>query len=766
MTLRDPNGIPDTVRRALALHQAGRLAEAESLYKSVLRVDKKQFEALHFLGLIEAQRENFEEAHRLMSRSLEVNTRTPDAYANHARVLNALRRPEQALAACQKALALNPRLLAALSSRAVALQDLGRFSEALSSYDKSLEVKGDYAAALAGRGNCLLALGRHDEGLASFSKALAINPADVAALIGRGKAFGLLNRIDEALADCDRALAVAPNNVVALTYRGIALNLLNRHEQGLASLDRALAINRAQPEALFHRGNSLYALHRHHDALESYESALALAPNYVDAISNRGDALARLGRLEEALASYQKAISIDPANANAHHNLGNLMLKMGRRDDAIRHYEAVLAVNPGHRFAYGALLDSVLAVCDWNRAEELIGGVPSKLAQGQSLNGPFPLLACIADPLIHLRCAQNAVRHLNMTAAPRRSVRAGGRRLRIAYLSGDFRRHVNATLATPLFERHDRSRFEVLGVSFGPDDGSDERRRLARAFDEFHDVATRSDREVVELLLNREVDIAIDLMGHTDHSRLGILAGRPAPVQVSYLGFLGTTGAEFIDYILADRIALPFDQQPFYTEKIVHLPDCFLVNDDGLPIAPEAPSRDDCALPAAGFVFCSFNNAYKIQRATFDVWMRILNAVPDSVLWLHQSNDRVVGTLRREAQQRGVDPARLIFAPTVDLPQHLARLRLADLFLDATPYNAGATASGALWAGLPVLTSVGTTFVGRMAASMLHAAGVPSLAVANLQDYEAMAIKLAREPALVASLRETLNRNHATCPPV
>jgi protein O-GlcNAc transferase len=335
-------------------------------------------------------------------------------------------------------------------------------------------------------------------------------------------------------------------------------------------------------------------------------------------------------------------------------------------------------------------------------------------------------------------------------------------RIRIAYLSGDFRRHPVGHLVVDLLERHDRARFEVIGVSFGPDDRSDLRARIASAFDRFIDVRTRSDREVAQLLLDLRVDIAVDLTGHTKGSRPAILAFRPAPIQACYLGFPGTMGVDFIDYILADATVIPADRQQFYAEKVVQLPDCYLPHDGKRTIAAHTPSRQELGLPE-GFVFCCFNNSWKITPALFDVWMRLLRAVEGSVLWLTRDSPEAESNLRREAAARGVDPARLVFAGRLPRTEDfLARQRAADLFLDTLPYNAHATASDALRVGLPVLTCRGESFSGRVAASLLEAVGLPELATHSLAEYESLALRLARDPSALRALSERLEQNRAT----
>jgi len=337
-------------------------------------------------------------------------------------------------------------------------------------------------------------------------------------------------------------------------------------------------------------------------------------------------------------------------------------------------------------------------------------------------------------------------------------------RIRLAYLSADFHSHATAALMAGVFEAHDRQRFETIAVSYGPDDGSFMRARLTSAFDRFLDVRNKSDLEIGRMLRAHEVDIAIDLKGYTQDSRSGILALRAAPVQVHYLGFPGTMGAPYVDYILADRTVIPAEHVSQYSERIVTLPDSYQCNDRARPIAPVTPSRADAGLPETGFVFCSFNNSFKIGPQLFDLWMRLLKQVDASVLWLLQDNPAAARNLKREAERRGVAADRLVFAPRDNLDRHLARQRLADLFLDTLPYGAHTTASDALWAGVPVLTCAGDTFAGRVAASLLHAAGLPEMITYTLDDYEELALKLVRDAGTLSAITRKLRDNRETSP--
>jgi predicted O-linked N-acetylglucosamine transferase (SPINDLY family) len=581
--------------------------------------------------------------------------------------------------------------------------------------------------------------------------------------------FGILRsqqgRAAEALELITAALQAKPDSADALYNRGNILVQLDRFEEALASYDAALALEPDNEETHHNRGNVLFKLARPQEALTALERALALKPNYVEALNSRGIVLERLGRHDEALADYDRAFALRPDSADALYNRGNLLKELKRFEESVASYRQARAISTNDPDAFG-IVEAALAICDWTQVETLAGTVRAELLAGRSSVTPFALVGYCDDPALHLQCARNMIAdQIKVRPAPLwTGTRYQHERIRLAYLSADFREHATAYLIAELIELHDRARFEVMGVSFGAPSDSEIGRRLAQAFDAFHDVRAQSDREIAMMLRDHEIDIAVDLKGHTQDSRPGILAHRPAPIQVGYLGFPGTIGADFLDYVIADSTVLPFDQQPFYTEKIVHLPHCYQINDRKRSIAAATPSRQQAGLPETGFVFCCFNNNYKIARPIFEIWMRLLLAVPGSVLWLLRDNPGAEHNLRREAVARGVDPDRLIFADRCGLDAHLARHRLADLFLDTLPYNAHTTASDALWAGLPVLTCQGNAFAGRVAVSLLNAVGLPELVTHSLADYEALALRLATDDAMLRNLRETLARNRLSGP--
>ncbi|HEX6690242.1 MAG TPA: acetylglucosamine transferase, partial [Burkholderiales bacterium] len=434
-------------------------------------------------------------------------------------------------------------------------------------------------------------------------------------------------------------------------------------------------------------------------------------------------------------------------------------------EEAAASLEQALRLAPNAPYTLSHLVWTEISTCRWAGVEARIDALRSKVREGRVAAEPFIFVAVSADPEEQRLCA---ARHVREKAPPRPALWQGVRyrheRIRVAYLSADFHEHATAQLAAGLFERHDRARFELTALSYGPDDGSAMRRRLAGAFERFVDVRSRSDEEAARLLRELEVDIAVDLKGHTTGARQAILARRPAPLQASYLGYPGTMGAPYVDYLIADRVVVPEAHQPFYSEKLVYLPDCYQVNDAARPIAPRTPSRADAGLPAEGFVFCCFNNNFKILPPLFAVWMRLLGAVPGSVLWLLEDSAAVKRNLQAAAQAAGVAPGRLVFAPRLPPAEHLARHRLAGLFLDTLPYNAHTTASDALWAGLPLVTCAGSAFAGRVAASLLQAAGLGELATSSLEEYEALALRLARDPGALGELRGRLAAGRTSAP--
>jgi len=714
--------------QAIAFHQSGRLAEAERLYLQVMMVEPREAAAHHMLGVVRAQQGRNGEALELMQAALARAPDAPEILSNFGNVLKTQGRFEEALAAYDKALSIRPGYAGTWNRRALVLRDMGRLEQALESAGKALSIQADHVEALNSTGMMLADLGRPQEALAYY----------------------------------DRALALAPGFPDALNNRALTLKNLKRLEPALASVEQALAAQGDFAEGWNNRGVILFDLKRMVEALQSYNRALALRPGYAEAYNNRAAALFGLKQFEDSLADCDRALALAPGFADALYNRGNALIELNRPQEALLSYEHSLAADPGHPHALSGLANAAMTIGDWGRTVKLAETLKADVLAGKSIVQPFVLMGYHDDNALQLRCSQNYVRQVGPAElAPLwQGERYSHDKIRLAYLSADFHEHVTASLLAEMFECHDRERFEVTGVSFGPDDNSAMRARLVRTFDRFHDARQQSDREAVMLLRSWETDIAIDLGGYTSGARPWVLAHRPAPVQVKYMGYPGTSGSGFIDYIIADAVVVPQDQHRYFSEKIAALPDTLWVTDTRRELGP-APSRAEAGLPEQGFVFCCFNHNWKITPPVFDFWMRLLQQVEGSVLWLLEGNASIRGNLANQAKARGIDASRLVFAGRTSTGKHLARHQLADLFLDTLPYNAHTTASDALWAGLPLVTTPGRSFPARVAASILKAAGLPQLVAPDLKQYEALALELARDPVKLRAIRDKMRATRA-----
>ncbi len=548
-----------------------------------------------------------------------------------------------------------------------------------------------------------------------------------------------------------------PINEDALHFIGLIYTQSEQHVELVKFYDLALTKDPESVNIYNNRGISLVYQGEFWLAVASFERALGISSDNADTHINLGSVFNRIGEYEKSLEHYNKALAISPQHTEAHYNLGNTYRKLKLQDEAIACFNRALAIEPQHNDAFYNLCLISRNVCDWSRYSEFESEMIRRAQIPKSTLVPFNLLSWCDDPEVQLACARNYIDGIIPLNIPRFDAVAvaDNGRIKIGYLSSDFRQHVVAQLIVELFELHDRDKFEVFAFSHGPDDSSELSARLVKAVDHFISLGHLSDSDAARLIQQQGVAILVDLNGHSKGARARILAMRPAPIQINYLGYIGTMGASFIDYVVVDKTVVPDDMQPFFTEKLLQLP-CYMVHDSQRVIASDALTRVAVGLPDEGFVYCCFNNSYKITPTVFDIWMRCLLAVPGSVLWLVEESAELQRNLRQEAELRGVNSARLIFAARILPAQHLARLRLADLFLDTPVYNAGATACDALWAGLPVLTCQGSSFVSRMGGGLVSAAGVPELVVDTLSEYERRAVELANKPALLLPLREKL----------
>ncbi len=747
-------------QQAMALSLAGRQAEAANILQTLLSRFPDNYQLLSSLGLILLKIGYFTESVQYLERAIAIDASQPQNYL----------------------------------FLGIGMSRLQRYEAALASYDQAIAIQADYADAYCNRGNVLTELKRFEEALQSFNTAIAIKPDMILAYFNRGNLFKDLNRFNEAISCYEQVIALKPDFAEVYCNLGSVYRELERYDEALLTFDKALILRNSDANVFFNRGNVLQDLKRYQEAMLCYQQALQLKPDLADAYNNWGYSLKSLRRFAEALACYDQAIAVNPGCYEAFYNRalillqdikvfdeallscnqaialkadyaeayvcrGMILMEMKQYGDAYHSFHQALAINPDMDFVAGQALFSKLMLCDWQNLDQEIAGLIAKVEGDFKASSPMIFHAVSDDPALQLKVAKIWVREKfpGNPVLPVISPHPEHQRIRIGYFSSDFRHHPVALLTAQLYEMHDRQDFEVFGFSSSIFKDA-VTARLEKAFDQFIDIQNLSDIEAAELARKLEIDIAVDLGGHTGENRNGIFAMRAAPVQVSYIGFLGSIGAEYMDYLLADNCLIPEQARQHYSEKIAYLPS-YQVNDSLREIADVKFSRDQLGLPAEGFVFCCFNNTYKLNLKLFSCWMRIIAKVPGSVLWLNLENDTVKQNLQLAAVKNSVNPERLIFAQRLPLPEYLARYQAADLFLDTLPYNAGTTGSDALWAGLPVLTCAGAAFAGRMAASLLTAIGLPELISYSLAEYEALAIELACDSEKITSIKAKLAAN-------
>jgi predicted O-linked N-acetylglucosamine transferase (SPINDLY family) len=592
-----------------------------------------------------------------------------------------------------------------------------------------------------------------------YRRILAADPASFAAQHMLGVLAAQTGRNDDALALIAAALKIKPGDAGALVNYANVLSLKGRFAEAVAAYDRALAV-RPDPDALRGRGHALQGLGLLPQALASYAQALALNPSDMQAHYKQGAVLGELGRADEALAAYDRVLALQPDHVEALNNRGYIWWR-NKQDytRAIADLERAQALDPNLAYGAGAVLHLKMYAADWQDFDASKAALIDGVRAGKRVARPFMFQALADTPGDLQACARIYAQDIHPPIAAAPHTRANAGKIRIGYLSGEFREQATAILMAGLYERHDHSRFEITAIDNGSADHSAMSARLKQAFDQWIDIGATTDAEAAEKIRAAGIGILVNLNGWFGKHRMGVFAHRPAPVQVNYLGFPGTLGAPYMDYIIADQTVIPANEEGFYDEAVITLPGSYQINDDrGREIAA-VPTRAQAGLPARGFVFCNFNQSYKLTPDTFAGWMRILKRVDGSILWLLDAVAPFADNIRQHAESHGVAGERILFAPDRPPAQHLARLSLADLFLDGLPYNAHTTASDALWASVPLITQAGRAFPGRVAASLLEAAGLPELVMQNQDDYEALAVKLATDPAALAAVKQKLTHN-------
>ena len=751
---------------ALVLQAKGLLQEALQQLDQAVSLDSKYAEGFNNRGAVLCQLGRFEEGVASFDAGLRINPKAVDALCNRSIALCFLGRLPEALAGYDRAVALQPNDPNLVAARGGVLNELGRHADALVCYDKALALGGPTHERLHHRALVLLRLDRLEEALRSIDEALALQPAFTPAWVDRAAILQSLGRDDDSLASLDRAEALDPANAAAKYSRGLTLRVMGRHAEALAALDAAVRLAPNWAEPWNDKGVILYFdLRRPEEAEASLRRCLALAPGHVGAFTNLGVMYWRLDRIDEAKAAFDEALKREPDHATNLYNRATMVWARQREfRSAAADLRRLLKTAPAYPFALGDLTHMKGYAGDWSDHDAELAAIDRGVREGRAAAVPFVYAALSGSPEDMQACARAYATSRHPTRAPQVPRERGGDKIRIGYVCGEFREQATSHLAVGLFERHDRDRFEVIAFDNGAGDGSAMRTRLEAAFDRMIPISGLNDTAAAQAVLDEKIDVLVNLNGYYGSPRNDVFARRPAPVQVNFLGFPGTLGAPYMDYIIADRTVIPEDERRFYDEQVVWLPDSYQVNDDRRPLPQPAADRAAHGLPKDGFVFCYFNHAYKLNPETFSVWMGILSQVDGSVLWLLDGVEPFQDNIRREAKARGMDPARIVFAPVLDHQEHLARLPLGDLFLDGLPYNAHTTASDALWMGLPVLTRLGTSFPGRVAASVLDAAGLPELVTRTTEDFQAEAVALATDPGRLAALRDKLAANRSSAP--
>lgn len=756
---RDPQLVRD-FREAVRHLQEGRLQQSEQAHRRILARSPRHAPSLHHLGLIAFKSNARNEAVDYIRQSLAIDPDDHQAWRNLALILGELRCMEDAIAACRQSLALQPADAKSFLVLGNLLKAAQNTADAVAAYGESLKLKPDQPAVLARLGEVLLRSGKPADAMALCRQALALDPACADAQGLERCILASSGQLEDAAAMIDAQSHDPAERARRYDELGAFLRAQKRFAEAVPVQRRAIACLPGRAELHFNLAAALDGAGQKREALGAYQAGLAIEPERAEAYAKVGALLRSMDMHAGAITALEHAVKLAPLLADAHYNLAIIYKLVGRLDDARGAFERAIACAPDsliHRFELSTLRRML---CDWDGLAEDETRCLDLLRTTNRVVAPFLLVPMPSNRADQLEAGRRFAQsiavpdELKFRSYPAAS--EGDRRIRIGYLSADFFSHATAMLIAEVLEKSDRNRFELFGYCYSPDDGSDLRRRVVATFDRFVDIGGMTDRDAARTIHGDGIDILVDLKGYTRNARTDILAYRPAPIQVNYLGYPATMGADFVDYILADAVVAPMEHQEHYTERIVHLPNCYQPNDRQRRIADAPLTRAQLGLPEDAFVFCSFNNIYKLDPALFDVWMRLLARVPDAVLWVLAGDGTCRANLKREAAARGVDPARIVFAERMANEQHLARHRLADLFLDTLPCNAHTTASDALWAGLPVLTCLGETFSGRVAASLLSAMNLDELITGSLDDYERTALALAQDRSRLVPIRRRI----------
>ena len=755
----------EQVQELLSLYNQGEFEEVLSKVRPLISVFSKAITLFNLQGAANAALQKYDLAIDSYKQVLKIKPDNAGAYYNTGVMQHENGEIDAAIESYQRATKIKHDYAAAYLNMGDALHEKQDLDAAICSYKQVIKIKPDDADAYYNIGTALKDKGELDIAIDSYKQAIKIKPDHAKAYYNMGIALKDKGELDAAIDSHKQAIKIKPDHAGAYYNMGNVLNEKGELDAAIDSHKQAIRIKPDHAEAYNNMGIALKDKGELDAAIYSYRQAIKIKPDYADAYNNMGNALNDKAESDAAIDSYKQALKIKPDYAEAYYNMGISLINKGEMDAAVDSYEKAIKIKPDYELAHSGKLYRQAHVCDWSGIERGREVIPKLGISAQYIN-PFEILPLEDAPERHrLRSevfAKNEFKQKPLPLASRSTQKP--KRLRIGYFSSDFKEHPVAYLMAKVIETHDRNFFEVYGYSIGPAKDDKMRHRLIKGFDVFDDVQDMSDQDVALLARQDQIDIAIDLTGYTQNSRSGIFAYRAAPMQINYLGYPGTMGANFIDYIIADPILIPSDSQKHYNEKIIQLPNSYMPTDNTRIFSERELTRLEMGLPEQGFVFCCFNNNYKISPTEFDVWMRLLLKVEGSVLWLRKSNKWSEGNFCKEAKSRGIDPSRLIFADRVPMDEHLARHRLADLFLDTFAFNAHTTATEALWAGLPVVTKLGQGFAARVAGSLLSAIDLPELITETEIEYEALILDLATNPQRLAAIKQKLAANRLSKP--
>ena len=774
--------IDQALQKAVAAHKAGQFQEADRFYTAILKAQPKHPHANHNIGVLAVGVGKVEQALPFFKIAIEVQPASAQFWLSYIDALIQLDKFSDARAMLDKArmegvkgdgfYKLERRLQpAGQEPQKAQIQPLinlysqGQLQQALEQAEILVQQFPKSAILFNIQGAALKGLGKLDLSIEAFNKALAIEPDNAEAYNNKGVTLQDQGKHEEAIRAFNTALAIMPDYAEAHYNMGNALRETGEIEEAIEAFNKSVAIKPDYAEAYNNMGNALRETGEIAEGIQAFNKALAIKPDYAEAYNNMGIALQEQGKLEDAITAYRKALAIKPDYAEAYNNMGLALQEQGKLEEAITAYNKALAIKPDFEQARVSKLHQQAHFCDWGSIAKDIEILP-QLGITKEHVSQFAMLSLEDAPERHqtrseiYAKAKYPAKPLPVQVKPSQKTK----RIRLGYFSTDFKEHPVAYLIAKMLEQHDRDQFEVFGYSLHGNQQSDMRQRLSQSFDNFVDVQGMADKDIALQARKDGIDIAIDLNGYTQNHRMGIFANRPAPIQINYLGYPGTTGADFMDYIIADRFLMPEQNQKYFSEKPLYLPYTYMPTDNTRRLSQKPMFRKEEGLPDGAFVFCCFNNYYKISSAEFDIWMRLLSKVEGSVLWLRKSNAVSHLNLKNEAKKRNVDPSRLVFADRAPMDEHLARQKLADLFVDTFAFNAHTTASEALWAGLPVITKAGDGFAARVAGSLLNAIGLPELVTTTAQEYEEVILELATNPTKLANLKDKLAINRLTQP--